>query len=473
MEKNNQSSNPAVAIPLSKRNKNLAILGSCLLMLFVAMSGSALAVLQSLFLTELNGMEYFAIAAVFGSVGIAIMTPIGGALGDIVGRKTMLIVPPMLAIISLLGLTFSKTMGLFLTFRLLLALMQGAFTASPYILVNLISERKDVPKYMGFLASSIALGTFGGPFLAGVLSDAGYLKLGISFPVIFLFFAIICFAVSLPKMERNPNVKLDVKGMIVLTVFIASLILTLNYASGLGWTNPLILSGIVVAVVSLWILIKVETDVENKGERPIIAMSLFKNTEYTVLLIIGLSCYYYNTIMLTYGSLAAFQIVGSSATVVGLLSMPRTIITMILPTFTGIWVGKKKSNSWKAMAIASGLVALVMIPFTMITSTVSIMLFFVSFGLTGIAESFRAVSITPAAQATLKPEELSTGTALINFVNSLASVTAASFGGLLFNSAQGDVVNGVRNAFLSAVVVSVIGFLLVVFFIRKKHTEEA
>ena len=274
-------------------------------------------------------------------------------------------------------------------------------------------------------------------------------------------------------MERNPNIKLDVKGMMILVVFVASLVLTLNYAPKIGWTNPTILLGVVSTIVSLLILVKVEQQVENANGQPIIAMSLFKNKEYSILLIIGLSCFYYSTIMLTYGSLAAFQIIRSNATTVGLLSMPRTIITMILPAFTGIWVGKHRGNSWKSMALASGLVALAMLPFTMISSSFSIMIFFVLFGVTGIAESFRAVSITPAAQATLTPETLSTGTALLNFINSLAAVLAGSFGGLLFNSAQGDIAKGVSQAFVSAVVVSTIAFLLVVFFIRKKHMQDS
>ncbi len=469
MEKNRQTQTavPQVAIALPGNKKILLTLACVLLMLYIASSGSAIAVMQSVLLKRLNAMQNFAITTVAGVIGLSIMTPIGGKLLDIVGRKRMMIVSPVLAIVCLIALAYSTNFTMFITFRFLLGVMQGAFTAAPYIMVSLINERKDVPKNMGYLASSVALGSFGGPFIAGMLSDMGRLDLAIAFPAVFLVIAIALIVYALPDTRPLTKVKLDIPGIVLLTVLVTAFVLTMNFGSALGWTNPIILGGFTMTIVSFVLFVKAESASENRGDQPIIAMSLFKNKEYTLLLLVGLACYYYMTPMLSYGSLAGFQILGASGKVVGLFSLPRTVISMLLPTLTGIWVGRNKRNSWKAMALASGIVALTMIPFTMVSASTPLMTFFVAFGITGIAESFRAVAITPAAQATLKPEQLASGTSLVNFFNSMASVVAGTISGTLFNAAQPQVVQGVRSVFVATVVVSIIGFLLVVGFIRK------
>ncbi|WP_330416712.1 hypothetical protein [Dorea sp. AM13-35] len=79
-------------------------------------------------------------------------------------------------------------------------------------------------------------------------------------------------------------------------------------------------------------------------------MKLFKNTQYTVILIIGFICYFYQTAMNVYAPIGAMKVMGTS-----------------------------------------------------------IIIYFVALTITGIAESYRSVSITPSAQATLQPEDMGVG----------------------------------------------------------------
>ena len=145
---------------------------------------------------------------------------------------------------------------------------------------------------------------------------------------------------------------------------------------------------------------------------------------------------------------------------------------MLLPTLTGVWVGKKAGNSWKAIALGTGIISLGLIPVLSISESTPIMLLYISFAATGIAESFRSVSVTPAAQKLLEPEQLATGTALLNFVNTLATVFAAAMGGSLLGAAKGDNILGIKLIFGSAIIIAAIGFLLTVFYIRPKQLKK-
>lgn len=160
--------------------------------------------------------------------------------------------------------------------------------------------------------------------------------------------------------------------------------------------------------------------------------------------------------------------------------MPRTLITIFLPTIAGAWVGKKAGNSWKAMAIGTALVAVPMAVMGFTTPGTSIMIYFVALAITGIAEGFRSVSITPAAQATLTPVDIGVGTALVNFVNSLAQTIANAAYGVAYNmNTASDPTNaafiqsGVNAVFRLAAIVTVIGFILVIFVIKPQMSKKA
>ena len=87
-----QNQKPNVAIPLPKAKKNMVQFGCICLMLSIAMFGLSLATLQAPILEEMNAMSYFSLLTIFSSLGLSIMTPIGGKLGDLLGRRNIVII---------------------------------------------------------------------------------------------------------------------------------------------------------------------------------------------------------------------------------------------------------------------------------------------------------------------------------------------------------------------------------------------
>lgn len=113
------------------------------------------------------------------------------------------------------------------------------------------------------------------------------------------------------------------------------------------------------------------------------------------------------------------------------------------------------------------------------TANTSIMIYFVALAVTGIAESFRAVSITPAAQATLQPQDMGVGTSLVNFVNSLATTISAAVLGAAYNmrtaadpTNTANIQNGINTVYWAAAIVSIIGFVLVILVIRPQMAKK-
>ena len=456
----------------NKERKNVFI-ACVLLMFYITSSQAGLIILQTPMLTKMNMISQFSIVAIAGTIGLSIMTPIGGKIGDIIGRRTTILFFGTLALIGTLGIgLFQNSFNIYLVLRLAIALAQGTLISIPYIIVGQIFEGADVPKKMGILASSVAIGSFTGSWLPGILADYNLNFIAIVYPLLFLVVGMIISMKDLPNIKSPNKEKIDFIGMILLIVLLASLVLFLNYGGVLGWTNIKIIGCFLAFLISLIAFIKVESKLEENQMSPIIPISLFKNMDYSICLIISFTAVYYQSVMLNYGSFAAIEVLGSTIGQAGNLTLPRTVITMVLPMITGAWVGKNMNVSWKPIAICTGLVAIALAPLMNISSSMSIMVLYITFAITGIAESFRGVSITPTAQNILKPEVLATGTAMINFGNTLASLFGAAIGGSLLGYAKNNTTLGIRLVFSSATIVAVIGFLLAVFYVRKRQVEK-
>jgi len=400
-------------IPLPRRQKNLVQLGAVCLSVSVACYGLALSTLTTPILERVNAMGYVSTFTILSSLGITIMTPVGGRLGDRFGRRVVIIVAGTACILFGFGLAYAKTIGVLMLCRFGLSVAQGAFIAAPYIMVGLINEKKDVPKSMGLLAMALSVGGFVGSIIAGALTDAGMLEFAVIFPAIPLVAGILLIGLLYPA------------------------------------------------------------DKTGKTSGPLIPVHLFQNRSYVTFLLVGFFCYFYRSALDSYAPIAAFNVMGTSLTMAGSLQFPRAFVTMILPVAAGVWVSKKRTNMWKAMAIAAACSAVPLLILGFTSETTSVWLYFAAFALTGIAESFRGVSVTPAAQQCLRPEEMGMGTSLVNFVNSLATSLAVVLYGALYNrftaadpTAVSNIKNGVNAVFFTAGSVTVIGLLLIVFWVR-------
>ena len=456
-----------VAIPLSNTKRRLVTLGCICLMLSIACFGLSLAVIQGPILEEMNAMSYFSTLTIFASLGLAILTPIGGKLGDLFGRRNIIIISGIVATICGIGMGVVTSVVPFMVLRLILGAAQGAFTAAPYILIREINEPQDVPKKMGLLSSSIAIGGFAGSIVAGILTDAGYLKVGIMFPVVPLIIGVLLIAFNLPNKVRKEKAEIDYQGVVLLALFLSALLLSLNYGPKIGWTNPRIILGFIAAVILGALLYKAE----NKAKEAIIPMHLFANKKYRTLLLVGVIAFFYQEAMNMYAPLSIQKVLGKSTTVSGSIQFPRTILIMVLPIIVGVWVSKKAKNAKVAMILANGLVAFSFLVLGFSNSKTPIMVYFIALALTGVAESFRAVSITPTAQSTLDPSELGIGTSLLTFINSLSPLFAAAIDGIIFDVNKNNIQTGINGVFFITAAISLIGALIAVFKVKIENNK--
>ena len=463
-------------VQLSKGKKSLVSFGAIMLTVAVACYGLALMTLVPPILQRLDGMAFAGLVGLCISLGITLLSPIGGKLGDIFGRKAVVIVAGLINLICGVGIAFSSNVLLLLICCFGVGFSQGAYVSAPYIIMGLINERKNVPKAMGYLTMALSIGGTAGSILAGILTDMGMLNAAILFPAIPLALGIVFIALFYPNDKSGAKVSIDYKGIVLMALSLPAITLSLSGPTTLGWSLPV--SGIILAVGIAFavVLIKHESSIES----PIIPIKLFKEKQYLLFLVVGAICYFGRGAVDNYAPLGAQEVIKTSVALSGSLQLPKTLLTMILPAICGTWMAKKKTRMWKAMLIATLLFA---IPLLAMGFTVQagwyIIVYFVVITVSGVAESFRGISFTPAAQSVLKPEDMGIGTSMINFANSLvASIAAAVYSAIYgISTASGitadTVQTGVNGVFLTAGIVTVIGVVIVLTKVRPMLEEKA
>ena len=134
--------NIQVAIPLPEKKRKFVQAGCICMMLSVAMYGLVFATLTSPILESVNAMGYVGLFSIFSALGLSIMTPIGGKLGDLIGRRNIVVIPGIICAVCGIAFAFVRSLVPLMILRFLISLAQGAFTAAPYIITGLINERK-------------------------------------------------------------------------------------------------------------------------------------------------------------------------------------------------------------------------------------------------------------------------------------------------------------------------------------------
>ena len=106
----NQQSQQAVTIPLPKGKKNTVQAGCVCLMMSISMYGLVFFTLTSPILERVNAMGYVSLFSIFAGLGVSIMTPIGGKLGDIIGRRNIVVIPGIICAIAGIAFAFARSL---------------------------------------------------------------------------------------------------------------------------------------------------------------------------------------------------------------------------------------------------------------------------------------------------------------------------------------------------------------------------
>ncbi|MDW5564345.1 MAG: MFS transporter [Methanomassiliicoccus sp.] len=320
----------------------------------------------------------------------AVATPLAGKLGDIYGKKKILIIIMSIYLIALIGSGFSVNISdalfgesnifVLLFFRGLQGVGMGMFTLAFGIVRDTFPEDK-IPVAIGMISAMFSVGVAIGLVVGGYITSVG--KWSDAFHVVLPFFFVLTVAAA--YLIRDSHVvrggKLDVPGAFTLGVGVMALLLALTQGEDWGWTNggTLALFATFIIAISLFVVIELRT------KDPIVRPSLLANRGVlggnVVALFVGLCMFMvYQTLpyfLETPTAIGGYYGLSDTFTV-GLYMLPSAIVQLFIGPIGGSMSKKRGASNILALGMAittAGFVSLVFLNSNFWELTVSMIIF--------------------------------------------------------------------------------------------------
>ena len=281
---------------------------------------------------DLGGLNHLSWVVTAYVLASTITTPLYGKLGDLYGRKRLLIaaIVIFLAGSALSGL--SHSMDQLIMFRALQGLGAGGLMVGALATIGDLVSPRERGQYMGYMMAAMMLAMIAGPLVGGYITDTLSWRwiFYINMPVGGAALAYIIATLHLPK--HKVQHKIDYLGAGVLAVGATAIVLVTTWGgSQYAWGSATIMTLIVVAVLAVAAFIWVE----NRATEPILPMHVFRNRNFTLAtsmsFLLGLAMFGAMTFLPLYQQ----TVQHASPTVSGLLLIPMMLGSTVTSLISG------------------------------------------------------------------------------------------------------------------------------------------
>lgn len=427
----NHSINKA-PVELSGAKHFFIMLGATVMIACVALSGVGIGINTSAILGQFGATGHFGILTVLSTLGMAVASALGACLFSSLGiKKAAVIGATAVAAASVLtALATGVTFAVFVAARFLLSFSTGLITGSVYPIASFVYTPKNSAKGYAVFTAAIALGGVAGGTIAGYMADVGQMPWSIVYPGILCLLGALPIALLFPKIETAPK-KADLGGLLLLAVTLLLLLLPLNFSQQYGWAHPLILASLAGFAAMACLLFFYELRQQN----PIIPFRLLRSPGFAGICIIGfMGTGIFTTLQSSYLPILSQSVMGSTAAVSGLVPLPKTLVTILLPSVLALWLSRGQGRHWVLLAtqglfvlVPSALLAVYAKPSTPLVFVVAMV------GLVGVAESCKGVAVNNYAQSQLEFNDVAQGLAFLGQISTIATAIAGAVFGMMLN----------------------------------------
>ena len=324
---------------LSRGRVMLATAGTMLALLLAALDQTIVGTAIPRIVAELHGLDRLAWVTTAYLVTSTTMTPIAGKLGDLFGRKPFLLVGMIgfVATSALCGL--SQDMNQLIFFRGFQGIFGGILFATVFTVIGDLFPPEQRGRLAGLFGAVFGLSSIIGPTTGGFITDHWSWRWVFEVNIPVGIVAVTVVSIGLPYVRSRASWRdIDFWGALTLAAGIVPLLIALSITRDHAWSSPQVsgLLAIAAAMLALFVFI------ESRADQPIVPLHLFKNSVFTVSMVVG-----FITAFGMFGSILftplVFQgVLGISATNSGALITPMMFGLLGASTATGFLMRRVK-----------------------------------------------------------------------------------------------------------------------------------
>lgn len=349
------------------------------------------------------------------SLVLGVVVPTTAWLGDRVGLK-------QLYNIALIGFAIGSALcGVawnlpsLIAFRIVQAIPGGILPAITMTMLFRIVPKDKFGTAMGLYGIGVIAAPAIGPTLGGYLVEyVGWrLIFYINVPVAI---AGVALAIAmLPRFAQQPTYRFDALGFVTVATGMVCLLLAFSEGSSWGWTSTPTLALILTAVISLALFVLIELEVEH----PLLNLTVFQTWPYlnSLLVVSVLMVGMFATLF--YIPTFLQQVLGLSALEAGLVVMPQALTMAVMAPLSGRLYDRfgPRWLVFSGLSIAA-YATFLMTHLTLNTTTQDIIGWTC---LRAVGMGLAMMSVQSSGMAALNPRLTSSGTAINNVVQRVAS----------------------------------------------------
>ena len=297
---------------------------------------------------EFGALERFGwIGSAFLLASSAVM-PVYGKLGDLFGRKYVMIAAIVIFTIGSLACGLAWSMNSLIAARVLQGLGGGGIMVSIFSVNADLFEPRERAKYQSYSSLVIMASGSIGPVLGGTMSDLfGWRSIFlINLPIGIAVLTGIAFLLPYRRPERQP--KIDYMGAVLLALTITSIVLWADsseiFGSIFAWQSLCIVAFAALAAY-LWV------KVERRAPEPVVPLHLFKDSTFPLLMIISLISGGLGIGMVNYYALFLQTTTGLSPSTAGLFFVALTSGIVLGALTAGRLISR--TGSYKPFSVVS------------------------------------------------------------------------------------------------------------------------
>jgi MFS family permease len=170
---------------------------------------------------------------ILGVAGGATMALVG-KLGDLIGKKRVLLICGVLFAVGSLICAVTATWGVFLAGRALCGISLG-LSAAEYGIVRDLMPRRWIPVTVGIIGTGLGFSAILGPIIAGWLTDAFSWRSVFWFLLIYIVAIMPVFMLAVPETPLRARQRFDLLGAVLFGTGVGASLVYLSEGSSWGW----------------------------------------------------------------------------------------------------------------------------------------------------------------------------------------------------------------------------------------------
>lgn len=270
--------------PVAPTSVGVVIASVAVLLLLASLDQTIVATALPTIVADLGGVEHLSWVVTAYLLSSTVVAPIYGKLGDLYGRRVVVISAIALFLFGSALSGFAQSMVFLIIARTIQGLGGGGLFVLALSIIGDVIPPRDRGKIQGVFAGVFSLSSVAGPLLGGWFVD------NLSWHWIFFInlplgvVALFGFALAFKAHPRTVRHDIDYAGAALLMISLSALVLFTSLGGRtLAWTAPEILVLVAVAAIGLLGFLFVEA----RAREAILPLGLFRLNVFTVLSLVG------------------------------------------------------------------------------------------------------------------------------------------------------------------------------------------